>query len=300
MAIQDLKTVCGSREERPDLARPAVVAVDEFSGLAGDQIAGLFQRARSAGLSLVMATQELADLRRVARASTNRLSATSSGCPPDGRTPQLGRGGGRHCRHRGSVGAHLPDGGGPRTAEVELVRESGVGTSTAGASSTARIHTALLFPHAPGKDLVGAQLLSRRMGAGSAVGPRHPTSRDAPLLRDPPPRRPDRRRRPGRNRRSHRADDDRPLHACTAALVRSGATGDRTRSMNTVVAFWSHGGEEPSSQAKEHRPTEPKVRGSNPYGRARSQSAIPRGERDRGRSRSHANFPSDPVASRQS
>ena len=65
MAIQDLKTVCGSREERPDLARPAVVAVDEFAALDGDQIAGLFQRARSAGLSLVMATQELADLRRV-------------------------------------------------------------------------------------------------------------------------------------------------------------------------------------------------------------------------------------------
>ena len=65
MAIQDLKTVCGHREDRPDLARPALVAVDEFSGLAGDQTAGLFQRARSAGVSLLLATQELADLRRV-------------------------------------------------------------------------------------------------------------------------------------------------------------------------------------------------------------------------------------------
>ena len=65
MAIQDLKAVCGLREERAELARPALVAVDEFSGLAGDQIAGLFQRARSAGISLLMATQELADLRRV-------------------------------------------------------------------------------------------------------------------------------------------------------------------------------------------------------------------------------------------
>jgi type IV secretory pathway TraG/TraD family ATPase VirD4 len=65
MAIQDLKAVCGLREERPDLARPALVAVDEFWGLAGDQIAGLFQRARSAGISLLMATQDLADLRRV-------------------------------------------------------------------------------------------------------------------------------------------------------------------------------------------------------------------------------------------
>ena len=41
------------------------MAIDEFSGLDGDQVAGLFQRARSAGLSLMLATQELADLRRV-------------------------------------------------------------------------------------------------------------------------------------------------------------------------------------------------------------------------------------------
>jgi conjugal transfer pilus assembly protein TraD len=65
MVIQDLKTVCGTREASPEPAAPALVAADEFSGLAGDQIAGLFQRARSAGASLLMATQELADLRRV-------------------------------------------------------------------------------------------------------------------------------------------------------------------------------------------------------------------------------------------
>jgi len=65
MVIQDLKTVCGLRETHSELGRPALVAVDEFSGLAADQIAGLFQRARSAGMSVVLATQELADLRRV-------------------------------------------------------------------------------------------------------------------------------------------------------------------------------------------------------------------------------------------
>jgi TraM recognition site of TraD and TraG len=65
MVVQDLKTVCGAIEDNPGSDRPALVAVDEFSALDGDQIAGLFQRARSAGISLVMATQELADLRRV-------------------------------------------------------------------------------------------------------------------------------------------------------------------------------------------------------------------------------------------
>jgi TraM recognition site of TraD and TraG len=65
MVVQDLKTVCGAIEDNPGSDRPALVAVDEFSALDCDQIAGLFQRARSASISLVMATQELADLRRV-------------------------------------------------------------------------------------------------------------------------------------------------------------------------------------------------------------------------------------------
>jgi hypothetical protein len=42
-----------------------------------------------------------------------------------------------------------------------------------------------------------------------------------------------------------------------------------------VVAFWSHSGEEPSSQAKEHRPTEPKVSGSNPVGRVNKSATEP-------------------------
>jgi hypothetical protein len=64
MIVQDLKTVCGAIEEEGG-RRPALVAVDEFSSLESDHIGGLFQRARSAGLSLMLATQELADLRRV-------------------------------------------------------------------------------------------------------------------------------------------------------------------------------------------------------------------------------------------
>lgn len=42
---------------------PTVVLIDEFSALAADQVGRLFGRARSAGVSLVLATQELADLR---------------------------------------------------------------------------------------------------------------------------------------------------------------------------------------------------------------------------------------------
>ncbi len=66
MVVQDLKAVCGTLQARDYESHPTVVALDEFSGLDGDQIAGLFQRARSAGMSLMLATQELADLRRIA------------------------------------------------------------------------------------------------------------------------------------------------------------------------------------------------------------------------------------------
>lgn len=67
LVIQDLKAVCG-RLEAVGGKRPALVAIDEFSALSGDHVVGLFQRARSARLSLLVATQELADLRRVDRA----------------------------------------------------------------------------------------------------------------------------------------------------------------------------------------------------------------------------------------
>jgi hypothetical protein len=42
---------------------PTVVLVDEFSAIAADQVGRLFGRARSAGVSLILATQEFADLK---------------------------------------------------------------------------------------------------------------------------------------------------------------------------------------------------------------------------------------------
>ncbi len=66
LLLQDLKTVCGTREDDPEHKRPAIVAIDEFGALDQDHVAGLFQRARSAAVSLLLSTQEVADLRRVA------------------------------------------------------------------------------------------------------------------------------------------------------------------------------------------------------------------------------------------
>jgi type IV secretory pathway TraG/TraD family ATPase VirD4 len=58
--IQDLQTTVAARQARPV---PTLVVIDEFSALAAEQVVRLFGRARSAGFSVLLGTQEIADLR---------------------------------------------------------------------------------------------------------------------------------------------------------------------------------------------------------------------------------------------
>jgi conjugal transfer pilus assembly protein TraD len=58
--IIDLITLVAELQGQPV---PTVVMIDEFSAIAADQVARLFGRARSAGISLILGTQELADLK---------------------------------------------------------------------------------------------------------------------------------------------------------------------------------------------------------------------------------------------
>jgi type IV secretory pathway TraG/TraD family ATPase VirD4 len=58
--VQDLQTTVASLQGQPI---PTLVVIDEFSAVAASQVVRLFGRARSAGLSLILGTQELADLR---------------------------------------------------------------------------------------------------------------------------------------------------------------------------------------------------------------------------------------------
>jgi type IV secretory pathway TraG/TraD family ATPase VirD4 len=58
--VQDLLSVAAECQRSP---RPTLVAIDEFSAIGAAGVARLFGRARSAGFSLLLATQELADLR---------------------------------------------------------------------------------------------------------------------------------------------------------------------------------------------------------------------------------------------
>jgi conjugal transfer pilus assembly protein TraD len=58
--VQDLQTTVAASQGCP---APSLVVIDEFSAVAAEQVARLFARARSAGMSLLLGTQELSDLR---------------------------------------------------------------------------------------------------------------------------------------------------------------------------------------------------------------------------------------------
>jgi type IV secretory pathway TraG/TraD family ATPase VirD4 len=58
--IGDLQAAISVMQARPV---PVLVLIDEFSALAAEHVARLFGRARSAGVSLLLGTQELSDLR---------------------------------------------------------------------------------------------------------------------------------------------------------------------------------------------------------------------------------------------
>jgi hypothetical protein len=58
--VQDLQTAVASLQGSPVAT---LVAIDEFSAIAAEQVVRLFGRARSAGFSLLLGTQELSDLR---------------------------------------------------------------------------------------------------------------------------------------------------------------------------------------------------------------------------------------------
>jgi type IV secretory pathway TraG/TraD family ATPase VirD4 len=58
--VQDLQTTVAALQGRPV---PTLAVIDEFSAVAAEHVVRLFGRARSAGVSLLLGTQELSDLR---------------------------------------------------------------------------------------------------------------------------------------------------------------------------------------------------------------------------------------------
>jgi len=70
LAVQDLITATGARQSAatgPQDPSLAIVAIDEFSALDSANVINLLARGREAGVGVLLATQELADLDRAAR-----------------------------------------------------------------------------------------------------------------------------------------------------------------------------------------------------------------------------------------
>ena len=69
LAVQDLVAASGDRLLEPSRGRSiqqAVIGIDEFSALGADHVISLLARARESGMTVLVATQELADLDRAA------------------------------------------------------------------------------------------------------------------------------------------------------------------------------------------------------------------------------------------
>ncbi|MGZ4178951.1 MAG: type IV secretory system conjugative DNA transfer family protein [Solirubrobacteraceae bacterium] len=70
LAIQDMVSASGYRLQDGagggHAPPPATIAIDEFSALGGDHLLALLARARESGISVLAATQEMADLQRAA------------------------------------------------------------------------------------------------------------------------------------------------------------------------------------------------------------------------------------------
>ena len=74
LAVQDLVSAAGARiTDGSGHELAAVVAVDEFSALHSDNVLALLARGREAGVGVLLATQELADLDRAGRGLQDQI-----------------------------------------------------------------------------------------------------------------------------------------------------------------------------------------------------------------------------------
>jgi conjugal transfer pilus assembly protein TraD len=78
LAVQDLVAAAGDRLERHRAPPLATVAIDEFSALGGDQVLALIARGRGSAVSVLLATQELADLERAGRGFADQVVGSTA------------------------------------------------------------------------------------------------------------------------------------------------------------------------------------------------------------------------------
>jgi type IV secretory pathway TraG/TraD family ATPase VirD4 len=78
LAIQDLVAAAGHRLSQTPPAGRAVIGIDEFSALDSDNVISLLARCREAGVSVLLSTQELADLDRSARGLRDQVLGSTA------------------------------------------------------------------------------------------------------------------------------------------------------------------------------------------------------------------------------
>ena len=103
--VSDLISLVARLQDQP---MPTVVAIDEFSAIAAEHVSRLFGRARSAGISLILGTQELADLKTRRRRGAARAGAREprhADRPPPKRA-RIGRADQRDRRHQTRLDHH--------------------------------------------------------------------------------------------------------------------------------------------------------------------------------------------------
>jgi conjugal transfer pilus assembly protein TraD len=77
IAIQDLVAAVGHRLTEPGQTQ-ALIGIDEFSALGADNVISLMARGRESGVSVILATQELADLDRAARGLRDQVMGNTA------------------------------------------------------------------------------------------------------------------------------------------------------------------------------------------------------------------------------
>jgi conjugal transfer pilus assembly protein TraD len=78
LAIQDLVAAAGHRLAQPAHGGQAIIGIDEFSALDSDNVISLLARCREAQVSVLLSTQELADLDRSARGLRDQVLGSTA------------------------------------------------------------------------------------------------------------------------------------------------------------------------------------------------------------------------------
>jgi type IV secretory pathway TraG/TraD family ATPase VirD4 len=179
LAIQDLVAAAGHRLTLPERGPRAVVGIDEFSALESDNVISLLARCREAGVSVLLSTQELADLDRSARGLRDQvLGSTAVKIAHRQEVPSSAR---TLAQIAGSETVWVQS---RQTADRMLLGSRDTGRGTRRQVERFRIHPDEIASLPPGRAVVISKLAGPSVRTVSVTPPRRrpPVSRAGPEL----------------------------------------------------------------------------------------------------------------------